>query len=230
MPCVPSGIDGSLFLAEDRMDAITRRVASGLQYLDAKKSFLLHIARRTPLTAFGAPASLVDSRDRALERLRFSFQAAFFCYGCMAAEGGTAYSYALWETQQSDIDCIFRRRSTNGTWAYEPVQLKEVPPPDANVSASLDALLANLAAHYRDNRHLRIGIYLNRDSVVQFDRLIVPSVNISSLWLYGVSGELANHGFLLGNMLSAQRNSVHFELPRLPASLTDLPRSANAKP
>jgi hypothetical protein len=212
------------------MDAITRRVAANLSYLDAKKSLLLHSARKTPLAAHGAPASLVDSRGHALERERFSFQAAFFCYGCMIGEKGDSWAYALWEEQQSDFDCIFRRRSANGSWAYEPVQLKEVPPAEPKDSVSLETLFAKLATHYRNNRDLRVGIYLNRDGVTQLDHLAVPMTNVASLWLYGVGGELSNGGFLFGNLLTTDRRLVHFELPKLPASLTMLPRSARADP
>lgn len=211
------------------MDAITRRIASSLHFHDAADSLLMHQARRMPLSAYDAPAKRIDSRGHARERERFDFQATFFCYACMIAEGGTAWAYALWKEQQSDIDCIFRRKQLDGKWAYEPVQLKEALPADTN-SASMEAFFSDLSAKNYTNPNLQIGIYMNRATSLQPDRLVVPPINVSSLWMYGEGGKFANGGFLCGNLLNAKRNLVCFELPRLPSSLTNLPRSTSAEP
>jgi hypothetical protein len=210
------------------MDAITRRLAARLNYLDARKSLLILSADKGALSAIGAPRELVDHRSRNSEILRFSFQAAFFCYCSMVAERTAGFAYALWKDQQSDIDCIFRRRTPNGVFEYEAVQLKEWPPLETSPSASLEGILAALPRHYTDNTGLRVGVYLNRDSVVPVGELPIPAIRVASLWLYGLGGRPGTEAFLCGNLLQGVRTVQLVGLPKLPSSLTALPRSANA--
>ncbi len=208
-----------------RMDTITRRIAAGLRYLDPTKSLLLLGAARTSLAVAGAPTSRIDARARTHEGQRFSFQAAFFCFATAQAEADDSLAYAMWPEQGSDIDCIFRRRAADGTHHFDAVQLKELPPQETAPAVSLESLLQSLSRRYPDSRELRVGIYLNRDEVTAMDRLAVPIIRVAGAWLYGLGGRLPNGGFLFGNLLATERNLAEFTLPRLPGSLTALPRS-----
>jgi len=144
----------------------------------------------------------------------------------MAAEDTKGMAYALWPEQQSDIDCVCRRRVASGGLTYEAVQLKEWP--SVETAPGLQDLLTALPGRYAANRDLRVGIYLNREANTPLSHLSIPSIAIGSLWFYGLSGDLPNQGFLCGDLLRDEKTVYQFPLPRPGSSLTALPRSADA--
>lgn len=202
------------------MDVIASRIAARLRYLDPLRSLRQLRAHRDSLVACGAPQSWVDARTRARERERFSFQAAFFAYLCSMHEGDSSLCYALWEDQQSDTDCVFRRSDPDGRMSYEPVQLKELP--SIRPMVTINSLLEGLAQTYVNSSDLRVGVFLNRDENIRLNDLVIAPTRLASLWLFGLDAARKEGCFLCGNLLNQSYQVDEFLLPRRPQSLTEL--------
>jgi hypothetical protein len=123
-------------------------------------------------------------------------EAAMFCY-LLSQRLGQTVSMAVDEAM--DFDCV-------ASWKVEqevrfvPVQLKELPPSEANANVDLEEILAGLGK-YTDSRNTIVAVHLNRRISIDLRQIEIPSLNIESLWLFGAVTPDLNQWGLWGDLL-----------------------------
>jgi hypothetical protein len=186
------------------MDRIATRTLSRLKYEDP----LLFLRAARPQTeAFAAGELNPDLRSlrKAEGKLgRERREAAMFCY-LLSQRLGKAVSMAVDEAQ--DFDCV-------ASWAvgqevhFVPIQLKELPPSEANDRVAIEEILAGLSK-YTDSRNTIVAVHLNRRITIDPMRIAIPELNVESLWLFGaVAPNLLQWG-LWGDLLANPLTSQH---------------------
>jgi hypothetical protein len=178
------------------MDQIAARALSRLNYEDPAQ-FLR--AARPQTDAFVAGKLGTDLRSlRKAEGKngRERREAAMFCY-LLSQRLGQTVSMAVDEAM--DFDCV-------ASWKVEqevrfvPVQLKELPPSEANANVDLEEILAGLGK-YTDSRNTIVAVHLNRRISIDLRQIEIPSLNIESLWLFGAVTPDLNQWGLWGDLL-----------------------------
>ena len=135
-------------------------------------------------------------RTNPLKSLREMREAALFCYGMGRRIGQTVF---LARSEEQDHDFI-------ASWAVDdvqhivPVQLKEVVAPDLNEAASVQNTIDSLSK-YVDSEELAVAIHLNQRCHFEPINIIVPTLRISQLWIFGAISEDQSEWGLWGDFL-----------------------------
>lgn len=186
------------------MDRIATRTLSRLEYEDP---LLLLLAARPQTEAFAAGELSPDLRSlrKAEGKLsRERRQAAMFCH-LLSQRLNKAVSMTVDEAQ--DFDCV-------ASWAvgqevrFVPVQLKELPPSEANDCVAIEEILAGLSK-YTDSRNTIVAVHLNRRITIDPMRIAIPDLNINSLWLFAAVAPNLLQWRLWGDLLTNPLESQH---------------------
>ena len=125
--------------------------------------------------------------------------------GCLLQ---TSIAYA--PVESADFDCV--ARWTEGDVTHHcPVQLKELPPETVTPLISLQSEIDKLAK-YANSPDLCVAYYLNRNVRITFDALVIPKLNLGSLWFNGGVSKTKIRWMLWGNLLDSPRQ-FEFEYP-----------------
>jgi len=133
--------------------------------------------------------------------------AALFCYGMAQRIGQTVY---LASSEAQDYDFV-ASWAVDDTQHLAPVQLKEVVPQDLNPLASVQATV-NALSKYVDSEDLTVVIHLNQHGRFDPAALVVPSLRIAALWIFGAISEDQAQWGLWGNFLETPEGT-RFEYP-----------------
>ena len=142
------------------------------------------------------PPKVRRLRTNKLKRSREMRDAALFCYG-MGQRMRTTVFLAESETQDYDFVASW---IVEGVQNIAPVQLKEAVPNDLNPSASVQMTIDSLSK-YADSGDLTVVIRLNQRRLFDPDKLIIPTLQIASLWTFGAVSADASEWILWGNFL-----------------------------
>ena len=112
--------------------------------------------------------------------------------------------------EESDYDFVARWESDPDVH-FAPVQLKEVVPERLNAEASIQQAIDKLAKYPKSN-NLTVAIKLNRREKFEPEKLIIPKLNIASLWIFAAITPDQSRWFLYGNMLE-KPEFFFFEYP-----------------
>lgn len=179
------------------MDNIRLRSWSKLKFYDP--ATILQEFRKIEHQIAGAT---IDERVRALRTTRLKKhkegrEAALLCHGIGVCVLGTTVDFS--PTEASDYDFVARWR-TEGIEHYSPVQLKEWVPSDINPRKGLNDLLASLNK-YTSSKDTIVGIYSNRAGTLILSAIVVPTLDLAGLWLFGSTTPDASKWFTYGDML-----------------------------
>jgi hypothetical protein len=186
------------------MDRISTRTLSLLKYEDP---LLFLLAARPQTEAFAAGELNPDLRSlRKAEGKpgRERREAAMFCH-LLSQRLGKAVSMAVDEAQ--DFDCV-------ASWAvgqevrFVPIQLKELPPFEANDRVALEEILAGLSK-YTDSRNTIFAVHLNRRITIDPMQIAIPNLKIDSLWLFAAVTPNLLQWCLWGDLLMNPFASKH---------------------
>lgn len=153
------------------------------------------------------PAKAKNLRTNTLKSSRELREAALFCYGMAQRIGQNVY---LAPHEAQDYDFV-------ASWVVDDmqhlatVQLKEVVPQKLNSSASIQETV-NALSKYVDSEDLTVAIHLNQGAHFEPSKLIIPSLNIAALWVFGAISEDQTEWGLWGNFLEVPEG-VRFAYP-----------------
>ncbi|WP_163836706.1 hypothetical protein [Spartinivicinus ruber] len=183
--------------------------AKKLIYKDPK-GFLIRLREfESYLAISNTPVNIKTLRTNKLKQWRELREAAIFCYGMNVKLNKTIHC-ATSESQDYD----FVAKIVEGTkYTLCPVQLKEVVPTDINPSATIEKVINNLDK-YVDSQNLTVAIHLNQVGSFDFDSLIIPKLNIASLWVFGsISSDQSKWG-IWGDFITPPVIGTSFDYPQ----------------
>ena len=191
-----------LDMTQDRARAFQQ-----LEYRDPKP-FLVRLRELEPTVVTSNMAKKVKNlRTNPLKWSRELREGALFCYGMSQRIGQTVF---LSPSEAQDHDFV-ASWVVGDTQHLAPVQLKEVVPHDLNPSASVQTIVDALTK-YTDSADLTVAIHLNQRAHFDPSKLVIPSLKIAALWLYGaISADQTQWG-LWGNFLETPVGT-RFEYP-----------------
>ena len=154
------------------------------------------------------PRKLKALRTNSLKWSKELREAALFCYGMAQRIGQPVY---LSPSEAQDYDFV-ASWVIDDTQHFSPVQLKEVVPPALNAVASVQAAVDALSKKYVDSDDLTVAIHLNQR--IRFDpaKLVIPSLKIAALWIFGAISQDQEKWVLWGNFLETPEGT-RFEYP-----------------
>jgi len=143
-------------------------------------------------------------RTNSLNRYRQWREAAIFCYGIGKVVINTPVHFATIEN--ADYDCVARCKH-----GFTPVQIKELVPEYLNPTKDLNQLIAELKK-YHTSHNTMIAIHVNRQFRLDFNKIVVPDLNVAEVWLFGGTSPDGLQWFLYGDLCSNPQ-LYRFEYP-----------------
>jgi len=125
------------------------------------------------------PPNVRALRTHALNRSRELRGAALFCHG-MGSAIGVPVAFADYEAQDYDFVATW---TLDGTQHFALVQLKEVVPRGVNPAATIQDEI-NKLTKYGDAKDLTVAIHLAQAGRFDPAALVIPKLNIGSLWVF----------------------------------------------
>jgi hypothetical protein len=189
-------------MGADRLRAFQR-----LEYRDPRP-FLLRLRElEAQILGSDVPAKVRSLRTNPLRSAKEQREGALFCYGMAQRIGRTVYM-APCEAQDYDFVACWLAGDTQ---RFSPVQLKEAVPHAVDPGASVQERVNELTK-YVDSDDLTVAIYLNQR--IHFDpaKLVVPSLKIGGLWVFGSISDDGKEWGLWGNFLETPEGT-RFEYP-----------------
>jgi len=179
-----------------------------LEYFDPKVVLpnLREIREQVSMT--DTPEKIASLRTSVLKSERESWDAAIFSQ-LLSLTIGKKIFFSRY--QDSDFDSIFTW-DDNGTQCYAAIQLKELVPEHTNATATLNDILMKLNK-YSGHNDLIVGIKLNRRESFDFMSLNIKNLQISELWMFGLTSESQNNWSLFGEFLSGEPRQYEYNLP-----------------
>ncbi len=135
-------------------------------------------------------------------------QGALFCLGLSKVVGEKIH-FARHEQADYDIVTMFKHENE---LVFTPVQLKELVPEKLNPTATFEAELEKLSRKYVRSTNLVVAFHLNRRGRFDADKVRIPKLNISELWVFGAQSPDQRQWFLIGDLLKNASLST-FEYP-----------------
>jgi len=167
------------------------------------KNFLIQLSKlEHDLALEQWPEKLRTLRTNSLNEWRELREAALFCY-FMGERIGTPVYLAKDESQDYDFVAAW---VTGDITNYAPVQLKEIPPESVNREASLESQISKLSRKYADSIDLVIAFHLNQRCSFDPTKLLIPSLAVAGLWIFGFISPNENTWGLWGDFLDAHRH------------------------
>ena len=179
------------------MTSIRARVFSTLSYYDPREVLVdlrrqaPEIARRTDLAD-----AVKQMRTRDLKPLRELRDACLFCYGWNQING---LSVRVAQVEGQDYDAV-ASYPTNEGHHFAPLQIKEVVPASLNQQSSVQGIVDQLTK-YSNSEDLTVVIRLNRDTPFTPANLVVPTLKIAALWVFGALNTEQSRWAIWGNFL-----------------------------
>jgi hypothetical protein len=188
----------------ERLNAFGR-----LDYVDPKPFLLRLDAVDREVSRSQLPRKVRTLRTNELKPWREAREGALFAYA-MGLKLGQTVLIAKADRQDVDYDCVTRREQPDGSVGFGPVQIKEVVPDYLNRTASIRAIVDDLARISAPD--LNVLIHLNR--LAQFDptELRVESLRISTLWVIGAIRPDKSRWALWGDFLG-KNGILEFDYP-----------------
>jgi len=183
------------------------RAFQHLTYRDPRPFLIRLRAIESKVAKSNLPRRVKNLRTNSLKGSREFREAALFCCGMAQRIGQTVY---LAPSEAQDYDFVASWIVDN-TQHLAPVQLKEVVPQDLNQSASVQEIVDALSK-YVDSEDLTVAIHLNQRSHFDPSKLVIPSLKIAALWIFGAMSEDQMQWALWGNFLETPEGS-RFEYP-----------------
>ena len=157
--------------------------------------------------------TMIDSKVRnlrtnSLRRDRELREACLFCYGMSHRIRQPVWVYPI---EDSDFDFVAVCEGKE-KWRCVPVQLKELVPDALNSSSTLQSVLSGLAKYPRST-DLTVTVHLNRSVRFEPNDVVLPSLNIGQLWLFGAASDDQSEWFLYGDMLDNAAVFTTFNYP-----------------
>ncbi len=190
---------------------------SQLQYLDPKRELQFAILNSGISALRLAPSSKTPLRPEHKRELEHR-QGAFFAYARTRADGAKSRKFGMVPIQDDPVDSVLRYELPDGSFGYEPVQLKELVPEEVNRHQSIREIIEKIRIIVACNEGLSIAVHMNREEVTDLKDFLGLELRGNKLWLFGLSD--TNVGFLAFD-LSRNPQIVEFGMPRLPSSLTE---------
>lgn len=184
------------------MDRSRLRAIQSSEFRDPKQ-FLIELRKVEPqLAASGLDPKVKRLRTNKLKEWRETRDAALFCYG-MGQRIGQPVFLARGESQDYDFIASW---VVGDEQHFAPVQLKEVVPADLNGTASLERTIRSLTK-YVDSEELTVAIRLNRQEHFDPRTVVIPSLRIAALWVFGSISPNQSEWGLWGNFLEEPEGS-----------------------
>ena len=192
-------------MTQDRVRALRN-----LEYRDPRP-FLVRLRELEPRVAeSNLPTKVKNLRTNPLKWSRQLREGALFCYGMSQRIGQTVFLSPS-EDEDRDYD-IVASWTVDETHHLAPVQLKTLVPHDLNPSASVQQVVDALGKKYTDSADLTVAIYLNRQIHFDPSRVVIPSLKLAGLWVFGAISEDGREWALWGDFLQTPVGT-RFEYP-----------------
>jgi hypothetical protein len=103
----------------------------------------------------------------------------------------------------SEYDCVLKSVTEDGSIAYRPVQLKQLPSHEVNRDADLQSEI-NKLKKYVDSDDLLVAFWINRDVKLDLRLLKFEGLKIEQLWFIGDDprGDVWIHGGIISDWRS----------------------------
>lgn len=186
------------------MKSISLRTLSRLNFIDPKPLLVNLRKFEFELSVSDTDTRIRNLRTNKLKPERELREAAIFCY--LASQRlGTDVRFAQGENQDYDFVAAW---SSQHQKHFTPVQIKELPPETTAPNACLQKIIAGLD-QYVCSSELVIAIHLNR--AISFDpaALILPSLNVAEIWVFGAISPDQNKWMLCGDLLHSPTITYH---------------------
>jgi len=141
-------------------------------------------------------ARVKSLRTNSLKRDRELREACLFCFGMSQRIEQSVWVYPI---EESDFDFV-AGWEVDDEQHLAPTQLKEVVPKERNSNATLQGVIDGLVK-YRTSEQLTVAIHLNQQVKFDPNQIILPSLNLAALWVFGSLARDQSQWFLYGNML-----------------------------
>ena len=105
--------------------------------------------------------------------------------------------------EHEDFDCVLRSVSKEKGTVYKLVQLKQLPPHEANDNIEIQRIIDKLK-RFAVSPDLLVAIWVNRDVKFNLSELNFEGLGIEQLWFFGdkPSGEITLHGESIANLIA----------------------------
>ena len=133
-------------------------------------------------------------RTPKLKKHREGWEAAIFTYGLSKILGTKVY---FTPHEDSDYDIVTMWKKEDEV-AFTPVQIKEIVPEKLNPYTNINKEIAKLTK-YND---VCVAIHINRSGKLELEKIEIPNLKISQLWLFGASSEDQSKWFIAGDILN----------------------------
>ncbi|WP_157499625.1 hypothetical protein [Lysobacter sp. Root983] len=173
-----------------------------------------HLLRRLRAVELEITQHMPPDRHRRLQTretlgLKELRDAALLCHG-LAERRGEKIGVTHWENHDHDAVARIQKSGEN---QFFPLQLKQLPPDDINAKVTLQKIIDLLPSKYPKSPLLTVGISLNRDTRISFDKLNIPSMNIGGLFFFGAVKPDQSEWLLWGDALSHGAHATIFKYP-----------------
>lgn len=178
------------------MSGIRARAFQQIQFRDPRP-FLIRLRKlEVEVAKSDLPPKVKQLRTNSLKPWRELREAALFCYGMAQRIGQIVY---LGKSEAQDYDFV-TSWVDGDTQHLAHVQLKEVVPKSLNPSASIQRTIDALSK-YVDSEDLTVAIHVNQHGHLDLTELVIPSLKIAALWVFGAVSEDQTDWGLWGNFL-----------------------------
>jgi hypothetical protein len=147
------------------------------------------IARRTDVRD-----AIEQMRTPNLKWLRELRDACVFGYGWSQVD---RRPLRVAHAEAQDYDAVVQWEDGDDI-SFAPLQIKEVVPEPLNPNASLQAIVDSLKK-YTDSADLTVAIRLNRDIPFKPNDLVIPTLKIGALWVFGALDREQTRWAIWGN-------------------------------
>lgn len=165
-----------------KMNPIMVRRLAGLPYEDPEKAYASVITKVLPIfDSLRRWKSISRDEKATIER----YQGALLAFVNTERSGDSATIDVAF-VEADDFDVVIRATFPNGTMAYRPVQLKQVPSHAPDAQRALQDQISKLAKYGPD---LSVAIWINCEGRIDLGMLSFDRLRIGQLWLFGTVGE-----------------------------------------
>lgn len=190
------------------MDTTWLRHAKQLQYR-LPGPYLASIKKFEPEIAQSSlPENVKHLRTNKLKPYRELREAALFCHGMSLRIGQPVY---LAHDESQDYDFV-ASWIVGDTQHLAPVQLKEVVPADINPNCTLESVIDGLRKYVKST-NLTIAIHLNQSAPFDPKAVVIPELNVGSLWIFGSVSTDGSEWAIWGDFLSEGAHGTRYAYP-----------------
>jgi hypothetical protein len=187
-------------------DRVRLRQLASLKYFDPVPVLVGLRKLESEVAASPTPENIKTLRTPGLRPERESRDAALFALVMSAVLGRTVL---VAPQEADDFDFVTKWTDLAGKHWFTPVQHKEVPPETLNPNVGLQDIIAGLSKY----ANVTVAIKLNRAVTFEPAKVVVPSLKIAALWIYGALTPDQNEFGIWGDFLAEPSDLQFWRAP-----------------